>query len=156
MFFSFNKLLTAIQTHTKLFWFLCSSSGAKSDNKSFFENHDHVDGDGNSAKSDGHVLRHFFDDWPRTLQEPDNGESNGSQNNNSGKCLSMSTPGIDPSDVSLKLTTGYGEDACHAASVGGPLAEALRSSTTSSTSSPTSVLLQLPPSSACETSFIST
>ena len=75
---------------------------------------------------------------------------------NSGKCLSMSTPGIDPSDVSLKLTTGYGEDACHAASVGGPLAEALRSSTTSSTSSPTSVLLQLPPSSACETSFIST
>ena len=126
---------------------------AKSDSKSLSRNRDHVDGDG---KSNGHVLRHFFDDWPRTLQEPDNGESNGSQNNNSGKCLSMSTPGIDPSDVSLKLTTGYGEDACHAASVGGPLAEALRSSTTSSTSSPTSVLLQLPPSSACETSFIST
>ncbi|KAG4996319.1 hypothetical protein AAZX31_10G063500 [Glycine max] len=130
-----------------------SSAVAKSDSKSLSRNRDHVDGDG---KSNGHVLRHFFDDWPRTLQEPDNGESNGSQNNNSGKCLSMSTPGIDPSDVSLKLTTGYGEDACHAASVGGPLAEALRSSTTSSTSSPTSVLLQLPPSSACETSFIST
>ncbi|KAG4959624.1 Growth-regulating factor 4 [Glycine soja] len=133
-----------------------SSSGAKSDNKSFFENHDHVDGDGNSAKSDGHVLRHFFDDWPRTLQEPDNGESNGCQNNNSGTCLSMSTPGITSSDVSLKLSTGHGEDACHAASMGGPLAEALRSSTTSSTSSPTSVLLQLPPSSASEASFIST
>ncbi|TKY53060.1 Growth-regulating factor 4 [Spatholobus suberectus] len=121
------------------------SSGTKSDSKS----HDHVDGDG---KSDGHVLRHFFDDWPRTLQEPDNGENNGSVIN-SGTCLSISTPGITSSDVSLKLSTGYGEGACHVASVGGPLAEALRSSTT--TSSPTSVLLQLPPRSAREASFIS-
>ncbi|KAK7392574.1 hypothetical protein VNO78_21017 [Psophocarpus tetragonolobus] len=123
----------------------------QSDNKNMFENHDHVDGDG---KSDGHVLRHFFDDWPRTLHEPDNGGRNGSRNNNSGICLSMSTTGITSSDVSLKLSTGYGEEVCHVASMGGPLAEALRSST-SSTSSPTSVLLQLPPSSACETNIIS-
>ena len=79
---------------------------AKSDSKSLSRNRDHVDGDG---KSNGHVLRHFFDDWPRTLQEPDNGESNGCQNNNSGTCLSMSTPGITSSDVSLKLSTGHGE-----------------------------------------------
>ncbi|XP_014512938.1 growth-regulating factor 3 [Vigna radiata var. radiata] len=127
------------------------SSGAKSDSKSLSENHDHVDGNG---RSDGHVLRHFFDDWPRTLQEQDHGESNGSQNNNTGTYLSMSTQGITSSDVSLRLSTGHAENTCHVASVGGPLAEALRSST--STSSPTSVLLQLPTSSACNTSFIST
>jgi len=95
------------------------------------ENHDPADGDGRSG---GHVLRHFFDDWPRTLQEPEHGEGNGSQNKNSGTYLSMSTPGITSSDVSLKLSTGHAEDTCHVASMGGPLAEALRSST--STSSP--------------------
>ncbi|ESW17233.1 hypothetical protein PHAVU_007G222300 [Phaseolus vulgaris] len=120
-----------------------SSSGAKSDSKSLSENHDPVDGDGRSG---GHVLRHFFDDLPRTLPEPDHGENNGIQSNNNGTYLSMSTPGITSSDVSLKLSTGH-------ASMEGPLAEALRSST--STSSPTSVLLQLPTSSACETNFIS-
>ncbi|KAK7355500.1 hypothetical protein VNO80_14757 [Phaseolus coccineus] len=121
-----------------------SSSGAKSDSKSLSENHDPVDGDGRSGD---HVLRHFFDDLPRTLQEPDHGENNDSQNNNNnGTYLSMSPPGITSSDVSLKLSTGH-------ASMGGPLVEALRSST--STSSPTSVLLQLPTSSACETNFIS-
>ncbi|XP_020240653.1 growth-regulating factor 3 [Cajanus cajan] len=114
-----------------------SSSWTKNESKNLFEKHDHVDGDG---KSGGHVLRHFFDDWPK----PENGESN-SGRSNSGTCLSM---GITSSDVSLKLSTGHGEDTCHVASVGGPLAEALRSSTSTSTSSPTSVLLQLPPNSA--------
>nr|KYP73816.1 hypothetical protein KK1_006472 [Cajanus cajan] len=119
------------------FFYFCSSSWTKNESKNLFEKHDHVDGDG---KSGGHVLRHFFDDWPK----PENGESN-SGRSNSGTCLSM---GITSSDVSLKLSTGHGEDTCHVASVGGPLAEALRSSTSTSTSSPTSVLLQLPPNSA--------
>ncbi|CAJ1968691.1 unnamed protein product [Sphenostylis stenocarpa] len=127
-----------------------SSSGRKGDNKRLSENLDHVDGD---DRSGGHVLRHFFDDWPKTQEEPDRGETNGSQNNNAETCLSMSTPGITSSDVSLKLSAGHAQDTCHVASLGGPLAEALRSSTSSS--SPTSVLLQLPTSSACETSFIS-
>lgn len=126
------------------------------------------------------MLRHFFDDWPRSLQEPDNAESNAGRMNSS-TCLSISMPGNAPSDVSLKLSTGYGEEPCprngnvdpeaeaeqlrlnwaggwtsanQVASMGGPLAEALRSST--STSSPTSVLHQLPRGSASETSFIST
>lgn len=136
-----------------------------------------MDGEG---RSDGHILRHFFDDWPRSLQEPDNAESNASSIN-SATCLSISMPGkaSSSSDVSLKLSTGDDvEDPCprngnvgphhlqlnwaggwatsanHVASMGGPLAEALRSSIT--TSSPTSVLHQLPRSSASETSFIST
>ncbi|QCE05936.1 growth-regulating factor 4-like [Vigna unguiculata] len=127
------------------------SSGAKADSKSLSENRDHVDGDG---RSDSHVLRHFFDDWPKTVQEEEHGESNGSKNNNTGTYLSMSTQGITSSDVSLKLSTGHAENTCHVGSVGGPLAEALRSST--ATSSPTSVLLQLPTTSACDTSVIST
>ncbi|KAJ1419513.1 WRC domain [Sesbania bispinosa] len=135
------------------------SSGIKNDSKSLFENKDHVDGD---DRSNGHILRHFFDDWPR-------GESNAGRINSSVTCLSISTPS---SDVSLKLSTGYREEQCprnenveaqqqlqlnwaegwrsatQLASMGGPLAEALRSSTP--TSSQTSVLLQLPLSSASE------
>ncbi|KAL2323125.1 hypothetical protein Fmac_027504 [Flemingia macrophylla] len=122
-----------------------SSPGTKNENGNMFENLNHVDVEG---KSDGHGLRHFFDDWPK----PEKSESSDGRSN-SGTCLSM---GITSSDVSLKLSTGHGEGTCHLASVGGPLAEALRSSTSISTSSPTSVLLQLPPNSACETSFIGT
>ncbi|XP_028782332.1 growth-regulating factor 3 [Neltuma alba] len=155
----------------------CSSGTIKNEKESIFENRsrDNVDGEG---RSDGHILRHFFDDWPRPLQEPDNAESNATSIH-SATCLSISMPGNASSDVSLKLSTGDdAEDPCprsanagpqhlqvnwaggwassanHVASMGGPLAEALRSSTT--TSSPTSVLHQLPRSSASETSFIST
>ncbi|KAK7345386.1 hypothetical protein VNO77_15990 [Canavalia gladiata] len=147
------------------------SSGTKNESKSLFENQDHVDGNG---RSDGNILRHFFDDWPRTLQEPSNGESNAGKVN-TGKRLSISMAGNTSSDVSLKLSTGsgggdvclrngnveaqqvqlnWGEEwrsASHVTSMGGPLAEALRSST--SASSPTSVMLQLPRSSASKTSF---
>ncbi|XP_045795980.1 growth-regulating factor 3 [Trifolium pratense] len=162
------------------------SYGTKNEDKSsLFESEDHVGGDGRSG---GKMLRHFFDDWPRSLQQ----ESDNAENNNGGgsssTCLSISMPGgnnntsSSTSDiVSLKLSTGYGEEPCprnvnvgleteqqqqlqvnwvggwnsgnQVSSMGGPLAEALRSSTT--TSSPTSVLHQLPRSSASETSYIS-
>ncbi|KAK9985757.1 hypothetical protein SO802_030708 [Lithocarpus litseifolius] len=150
-----------------------SSIGSKTENKSgLFESQHEVSADG---KSDGHVLRHFFDDWPRSLQESNNAGSNSSPMN-SATCLSISMPGNSSSDVSLKLSTGIGEDpgsrdsnaeseqpqlnwasgwaTNHVSSMGGPLAEALRSST--SNSSPTSVLHQLPRGSASETSFVST
>ncbi|KAM4090250.1 hypothetical protein ACJW30_09G046400 [Castanea mollissima] len=150
-----------------------SSLGSKTENKSgLFEAQHEVSADG---KSDGHVLRHFFDDWPRSLQESDNAGSNSSPMN-SATCLSISMPGNSSSDVSLKLSTGIGEEpgsrdsnaeseqpqlnwasgwaTNHVSSMGGPLAEALRSST--SNSSPTSVLHQLPRGSASETSFVST
>ncbi|KAI4300434.1 hypothetical protein L6164_033815 [Bauhinia variegata] len=151
-----------------------SSSGTKNENKRLFESQENASGEG---RSDGHILRHFFDDWPRSLQDSDNCESNGSSSINSATCLSISMPGNTSSDVSLKLSTGNGDTPCprtgsvdteqpqlnwgaawssanQVASMGGPLAEALRSST--STSSPTSVLHQLPRSSISETSFIST
>ncbi|KAL1313856.1 hypothetical protein HN51_040622 [Arachis hypogaea] len=164
------------------------SGGTKEEeNKRVFENqdnHHHVGGDG--GRSGGHMLRHFFDDWPRSLhQDPENAENNGggggSGRINSATSLSISMPGNNAasSDVSLKLSTGYGEDpgprngngnaeaeqlqlswaggwssGNQVASMGGPLAEALRSST--STSSPTSVLHHLPRASASQTSFIST
>ncbi|KAL9398997.1 hypothetical protein Peur_007958 [Populus x canadensis] len=107
-------------------------------------------------RSDGHILWHFFDDWPRSVDESDN--MNAGSSMNSLKCLSVSMPGNSPaSDVSLKLSTGNniaeeepvpapiprGNTSNWAAagwgtkitnqvvtSMGGPLAEALRSSTT--------------------------
>lgn len=161
------------------------STGTKIEEKSLSESDDHVGGDGRPG---GQMLRHFFDDWPRSLQESDNAENNGGS---SSTCLSISMPGnnnISSSDVSLKLSTGYAEEPCprnenvglvqteqqqqqqqqqlqlnwiggwnsgnQVSSMGGPLAEALRSST--STSSPTSVLHQLPRCSGSETSYIST
>ncbi|KAK7244951.1 hypothetical protein RIF29_39780 [Crotalaria pallida] len=153
------------------------SSGTKNESKSLFETKDHVGGDGRSGG--GHMLRHFFDDWPRSLQQSDDTENNAGRVN-SATCLTISmSENTSSSDVSLKLSTGYGEEPCprngnvdpeaeqlqlnwaggwtstnQVASMGGPLAEALRSSTT--TSSPTSVLHQLPRGSASETSFIST
>ncbi|KAJ0080015.1 hypothetical protein Patl1_23496 [Pistacia atlantica] len=95
---------------------------------------------------------------------------------NANTCLSISMPGNSSLDVSLKLSTGNGEETDHqhqggervesqlnwatgwatnqVASMGGPLAEALRSST--SNSSPTNILHQLPRSSTSEASFVST
>ncbi|KAI4378679.1 hypothetical protein MLD38_016124 [Melastoma candidum] len=121
-----------------------------------------------SNSSGGQVLRHFFDDWPRPLQEPDVASSTG---------LSMSTARNSSSDVSLKLSTGDSEQGGavegfperdraqgsnwlagwlphRVASMGGPLAEALRSSATTSHSLPTSVLHQLTCGLASETSLM--
>ncbi|KAJ7971510.1 Growth-regulating factor [Quillaja saponaria] len=150
------------------------SSGLRNENKAF-ETQNNGSGDG---RSDGHVLRHFFDDWPRPVNESDNAESN-SSTMNSATSLSISMPGNPSSDVSLKLSTGNEGDPCDRSggnmeleqpqlnwaagwtstnpvpSMGGPLAEALRSSTSSS--SPTSVLLlnQLPRGAASQSNFIS-
>ncbi|PIN00045.1 hypothetical protein CDL12_27451 [Handroanthus impetiginosus] len=120
------------------------------------------------AQNDGptnsdRTLRHFFNDWPKSLQETDDATN-----------LSISMP-ENPSSDFLKLGTGNGDefraqiasdereriqpiwgttwDAARVAPVGGPLAEALRSSTT--TTSPTSVLHRLTRSSASEASFVS-
>ncbi|MBA0767831.1 hypothetical protein Gotri_016686 [Gossypium trilobum] len=145
-----------------------SSPESKTEPKGLFEAQNEVD-----DRSDGHILRHFFDDWPRTLQDPDNNGTNASPINSS-TCLSISMPGNSSSDVSLKLSTGNGDSrrehhqqpplnwamggwaaSNQVASMGGPLAEALRSSSTSN-SSPTSVLHQLPKGSTSEISYIST
>lgn len=124
-----------------------------------------------NEKSSGQILRHFFDDWPRSLQqESENGGSSGRGS------VTSTTNNLSISDFSLKLSTGddhhqvgsverargggghtnwsssWGTN--QVASMGGPLAEALRSST--SNSSPTSVLHQLPKASASEASYIST
>ncbi|KAH6798862.1 hypothetical protein C2S51_035346 [Perilla frutescens var. frutescens] len=105
----------------------------------------------------GRTLRHFFD------YEPDNATN-----------LSISMPGNPSSDFSLKLATGSGDDGPSAqlegserdkpqlnwgmawetnpvAPMGGPLAEVLRSST--SHSSPTSVLHRLPRAPPSEASY---
>ncbi|CAA0837881.1 Growth-regulating factor 4 [Striga hermonthica] len=107
----------------------------------------------------GRTLRPFFDDWPRSLHETDSTASSAASATN----LSISMPGNAPSDFSLKLGTGDGDE--HGARIvggqgeggrtqmnwgmawegnrvgpmGGPLAEVLRSPTTGSL--PTSVLL---------------
>ncbi|XP_076906214.1 growth-regulating factor 3-like [Bidens hawaiensis] len=94
--------------------------------------------------SSGRILRPFFNDWPRTVEEQEVLATS----------LSISVPGDTPSDFSLKLSTGNndgghrGEEVNvnrergplnwgmmwgthHAGSMGGPLAEALRSSSVS-------------------------
>ncbi|KAG8501058.1 hypothetical protein CXB51_003152 [Gossypium anomalum] len=88
-------------------------------------------------RSDGQMLRHFFDDRPRSLQQPDN---HAESPMSSATCLSISMPGNSSSDVSLKLSTGNGDQlnwaagwaSYQVASMGGPLAEALRSSISNS------------------------
>ncbi|KAL9684851.1 hypothetical protein QQ045_022293 [Rhodiola kirilowii] len=90
---------------------------------------------GDGGCSDGKVLRRFFDDWPRSMAEQGSGGMNADPTS-----LSMS---FRNSDVSLKLSTGgsgnedqkaekdhwmsqWGQH--QAGPMGGPLAEALRSS----------------------------
>lgn len=176
VFFTLFVALTSFPVVT----FLCppaSSSESRTQNKDLFE--PHKEASGGDGKSDGHILRHFFDDWPRSVQEPDSrGRSSGASPMNSATCLSISIPGnSSSSDVSLKLSTGNGDEpghqedghaergqpplnwaagwaVNHMASMGGPLAEALRSS--NSHSSPTSVLHQLPRGTVSETSIVST
>ncbi|EXB37752.1 hypothetical protein L484_013790 [Morus notabilis] len=139
----------------------------KRESKDLFEPHNEVSG--SDGKSGGHILRHFFDDWSRSLQEA-------SSMNSSTTSLSISMPGNSSSDVSLKLSTGDGDGpaqqdghmgrdhhpqlgwatvwgASPMTPMGGPLAEALRSS--NSNSSPTSVLHQLPRGSASESCIVS-
>lgn len=119
----------------------------------------------NEAQPGGdRTLRHFFDDWPRSLHDADS-------TTNSATNLSISTPGNLSSDFSLKLGTGAGDEssargererthlnwtgtweANPVAPMGGPLAEALRSST--SNTSPTSVLHRLRASNS-EASYVS-
>ncbi|GAA0143826.1 hypothetical protein LIER_04419 [Lithospermum erythrorhizon] len=130
----------------------------------------------NDGKSSARILRPFFDDWPKSLQESDNVESNISSVTSTAN-LSISTSGNPSSDFSLKLSTGSNnvedtDNLSHStereqlqsqwnvppwgtnqvASMGGPLAEALRSSTNSS---PTSVLFQLPGGTRSHPSFVS-
>lgn len=180
-FFFFETLFPS---YNSLYAFVpCSSSDVskRESNKDLFKSHHDVSA--GDAKSGGHILRHFFDDWPRSLQESDNVGANASSMNYSTS-LSISMPGNLSSDVSLKLSTGDrdrdgdadgdGPTAQHdshvgldnhpqlgwaaawgsspMASMGGPLAEALRSS--NSNSSPTSVLHQLPRGSASETCIV--
>ncbi|KAB2034953.1 hypothetical protein ES319_D04G119000v1 [Gossypium barbadense] len=103
-----------------------SSSDSKNVHKGLFE-----------AQNYGQMLRQFFDDRPRSLQQPDNPAESPMS---SATCLSISMPGNSSSDVSLKLSTGKGDQLNWAAgwasnqvaSMGGPLAEALRSSMSNS------------------------
>ncbi|KAI3837326.1 hypothetical protein MKW92_020571 [Papaver armeniacum] len=135
------------------------------------------------AKPDSQVLRHFFDDWPRSNQKSNGGVGNNSSPATSTTCLSISTPGNNnpSSDFSLKLSTGNFDErdqgremngggaerrqmnwgggwGTHQMSSmgGGPLAEALRSSSITNSSSPTSVLHELRRGSISETSSVST
>ncbi|CAO2839382.1 unnamed protein product [Amaranthus hypochondriacus] len=174
---SFVSDTVAADTHFSL-----SRSGASSldafqlnpgssDRKTLFglQHESSASGDGGKSSNSNKVLMHLFDDWPRS--ENVNGSTLPSSTS-----LSMSTPGNSSSDF-LRLSTGNGEElgrtdgnagterghqqlswnaggwgANQVSSMGGPLAEALRSS---SNSSPTSVLHQLRRCSAPDTNFVS-
>ncbi|XP_010553336.1 PREDICTED: growth-regulating factor 3 [Tarenaya hassleriana] len=134
----------------------CTDTKTLNNNKRPYE-YSHS-GFGDNTSDSGHILRSFFDDWPRG-SGGGGGDATSSSTMSSATCLSISMPGNNPSDVSLKLSTGNGEETNgngnngrehqsrwdgthHHHQMGGPLAEALRSSTVA-TSSPTSVLHQL-------------
>ncbi|KAL8152912.1 hypothetical protein V2J09_010672 [Rumex salicifolius] len=113
-------------------------------------------------KYNGKVLRRFFDDWPRSNNTNDGGGGSGASRLSPVTSLSISTPVANSSLDFLKLSTGNGEEdvsrrgsnlwggESQVATMGGPLAEALRSSTGSS---PTSVLNHIPRS-ASDTSYV--
>ncbi|CAH8350473.1 unnamed protein product [Eruca vesicaria subsp. sativa] len=126
-------------------------SNNNNNNKRPYEAHN---GFSNGRSDDGHILRPFFDDWPRSS------DSTSSQMSSSTFHLSISMPGNPSSDVSLKLSTGNEEEeeanmrnnnereqqqnmnwwssGGNHNNMGGPLAEALRSA-----SSTSSVLQQM-------------
>ncbi|KAG0481036.1 hypothetical protein HPP92_011604 [Vanilla planifolia] len=126
-----------------------------------------------TKKHEGEELRRFFDDWPKAEQASN--ISTNTKTADSGTNLSISIS-ANNSDFSLKLSTGNGDSFGNGktdqgrvllpvgnwvtwgsngeASLGGPLAEVLRSSS-ASIASPKSVL-QKPKGSASETSSIST
>ncbi|KAL7133554.1 hypothetical protein ABFS83_12G148700 [Erythranthe nasuta] len=129
------------------------------------------------SQTNNKTLRHFFNDWPpKPLGHEDD---NSMMTSSSSTKLSISMPENPSSDFSLKLGTGDGGEAAGgnrvivdensssssrlnwgmmtwqnnpAAPMGGPLAEALRSSV--SNSSPTSVLHRLPPGGASQSSYV--
>ncbi|KAL0426515.1 UNVERIFIED_CONTAM: Growth-regulating factor 3 [Sesamum latifolium] len=123
-----------------------------------------------NGQHSGQMLRRFFDDWPKPLDETDNAANSVASATN----LSISMPGNPSSDFSLKLGTGNGDEASAqvlsgervkrqlnwstawgtnpTAPMGGPLAEALRSSIPNS--SPTSVLHRLPRGLTSEASYV--
>ncbi|XP_074311983.1 growth-regulating factor 3 [Silene latifolia] len=128
------------------------SEELRSDKKSLFDTqHDSASTHAKSNK----VLMHFFDDWPRSLHDSDNPDSNGNNLSSTSLSISTPTPGNSTSDF-LKLSTGNGDDQGNrdgyatadrdrgqiswtgawagnpVVSMGGPLAEALRSSSNSS------------------------
>lgn len=141
---------------TRVCFMCCRSAESITETKGLFRIHKDPS---ELGRSDNQTLRHFFDDWPRTIQEPQNTINNASL----GTSLSISVPGINPnSDVSLNLSTGIRSETESGSGegnserersqlhwrttwggnqMGGPLAEAFGSST--STSSPMSVLHQL-------------
>ncbi|PIA39214.1 hypothetical protein AQUCO_02700414v1 [Aquilegia coerulea] len=116
---------------------------------------DQCDNKYSENRTDGGQTRHFFDDWPRSQQEPNGININAKPENlPAGDCQPSS-------DFSLKLATGNGDEQSsrdgdigtgehnrlswgtewgnhQMSSMGGPLAEALQHS--ASSSSPTSVL----------------
>ncbi|XP_074276891.1 growth-regulating factor 3-like isoform X3 [Silene latifolia] len=125
-------------------------------------------------KSNNRVLMDLFDDWPKSLHGHARPETNCTSSSTSlsistlgnptSNFLRLSTGNVDElgrSDVSgpqenedrereqISWTGGWGGSPV--ASMGGPLAEVLRSS---SNSSPTSVLHQLPRCAAPDTSFV--
>lgn len=114
-------------------------------------------------KAEGYVLQSFLDEWPKSQRENADSINYTVHPASTTTHLSISAPGNQSSDFSLKLSTGNPEkpgqdnkNGCEIqllaqpsnkgtgwvsygqASMGGPLAEALRSS--ASTHSPTSVL----------------
>ncbi|XP_019057718.1 PREDICTED: growth-regulating factor 3-like isoform X1 [Tarenaya hassleriana] len=108
----------------------------------------------------GHILRRFFDDWPRGSDGDSAAEmtSSSSPMSSAATSLTISMAGnpSSSSDVSLKLSTGNEEEEngnngmgngnngwWGGGGSGGPLAEALRSSVAATSVSPTSVLHQL-------------
>ncbi|KAL5717101.1 hypothetical protein ACHQM5_010172 [Ranunculus cassubicifolius] len=131
---------------------------------------------GAESGPDGQLLRQFFDDWPRSNEDSSGvADKNGGPSTTTGISIS-STPSSD-TEFSLKLSTGNVDETVYrdvnggeepsqqldwgtgwsghqASSMGGPLAEALRSSI--SNASPTSVLYELHRGTASETSSAST
>ncbi|KAL0316126.1 UNVERIFIED_CONTAM: Growth-regulating factor 3 [Sesamum radiatum] len=123
-----------------------------------------------NGQHSGQMLRRFIDDWPKPLDETETAANSVASATN----LSISMPGNPSSDFSLKLGTGNGDEASAqvlsgervkpqlnwstawgtnpTAPMGGPLAEALRSSIPNS--SPTSVLHRLPRGLTSEASYV--
>ncbi|KAK4392089.1 Growth-regulating factor 3 [Sesamum angolense] len=123
-----------------------------------------------NGQHSGRMLRRFIDDWPKPLDETETAANSVASATN----LSISMPGNPSSDFSLKLGTGNGDEASAqvlsgervkpqlnwstawgtnpTAPMGGPLAEALRSSIPNS--SPTSVLHRLPRGLTSEASYV--
>ncbi|KAJ0241614.1 Growth-regulating factor 4 [Hirschfeldia incana] len=134
----------------------CSSDMKQESNNNNKRPYGAHSGFSNGRSDDGHILRPFFDDWPRST------DSTSTPMSSSTCHLSISMPGNPSSDVSLKLSTGNEKEEEEEANMrnknereqqqsmnwwssggnhnnmGGPLAEALRSA-----SSTSSVLQQM-------------